>query len=387
VKTIFWLSVLVIGYVYAGYPLLLAAWAFLRPRPVRRQIPDDPPPVSLIIAARNEGARLAAKLENLASLDYPRDRLQVIVVSDGSTDETHDVLERARAWVEAVEVPAGGKSAAVNAGVQRARHEILVFADARQAFAPDAVRHLVANFTDPDVGGVSGELVLDCEHADTGPGAAAQDLSPAGSSSIGEGVGLYWRYEKWLRRHESAVGSTLGATGAIYAMRRSLWRSLPPETLLDDVLAPMRAVLARRRIVFEPNARAFDRVAPDAATESRRKSRTLAGNYQLLWLEPRLLLPFVNPMWFQFVSHKLGRLVVPYALVLSFVSSAILARHGAVYTIAFAAQMGFYLLAAYGAVLARRSERVRRSGHVTAPAAVTAPPAVPERGEKGVVNA
>jgi cellulose synthase/poly-beta-1,6-N-acetylglucosamine synthase-like glycosyltransferase len=302
--------------------------------------------VSIVVAARNEGHALRARLENLLAADYPGDAMQIIVVSDGSTDGSAAVLDGYRGRVDVVELAPGGKARALNAGVAAARHDILVFADARQTFAPDALRALVAPLSDPEVGGVSGELVLDCE-------------SNAGASTIGEGVRGYWRYEKWLRRHESIVGSTVGSTGAIYALRRDLWRNLPPETILDDVLAPMRAVLAGARVVFEPSAQAFDRVALVGSDEFRRKTRTLAGNYQLVQLEPRLLVPFVNPVWLQFVSHKLGRLVVPYALVTLLVSSAVLAGRGVVYTIALLAQVMFYGLALYGAVLDRR---VRAAG-------------------------
>jgi len=168
-------------------------------------------------------------------------------------------------------------------------------------------------------------------------------------STVAEGVGLYWRYEKQIRRDESAAGSLVGATGAIYAVRRSLWRALPPDTILDDVLTPMRCVMAGRRVVFEERACAFDRTASDAQAEGRRKLRTLAGNYQLLWIEPQLLLPWRNPAWLQFVSHKVGRLLVPYALPAVFVLSAWLARESYLYAAAFAAQCVFYLLAAYGA--------------------------------------
>ncbi|HET7219590.1 MAG TPA: glycosyltransferase family 2 protein [Vicinamibacterales bacterium] len=360
-ESVFWLSVVVIVYVYAGYPLLLAAWARVaarRPRAADVSAPRHWPSLSILVAARNEAARLPARLTNLLDLTYPGPR-EIIVISDGSTDGT---VEAVRAFVDRRQTPtpirvldlrAGGKPLALNAGVGAATGEILVFADARQRFAPDALIQLVANFADPRVGGVTGELLLDCEE------------DPAGSAStIAEGVGAYWKYEKWMRRHESAVWSTLGATGAIYALRRSLWQPLPAETLLDDVLAPMRAVLAGYRIVFEERALAFDHASLDAAAESRRKTRTLAGNYQILGQEPRLLVPFVNPVWLQYVSHKVGRLVVPWALLALLVSSTVLAGTSWIFASALCAQLGFYGLAAIGAVLdaRQRHEAAGRAG-------------------------
>jgi poly-beta-1,6-N-acetyl-D-glucosamine synthase len=336
----FWIAAAIVLYVYAGYPALLAAWTRLRGRPWRADAAPRLPPVSIILAARNEGPQLAGRLDNLLALDYPRQLREIVVVSDGSDDATPRVLGAYSTTVRAIEVPRAGKAAALNAGVAAARHEILVFTDARQRFALDALRHLVEPFADPGVAGVTGELLID------------DDAARAGESTVAEGVGLYWRYEKWLRQRESEVGSTLGATGAIWALRRAAWRPLPPGTLLDDVLAPMRAVLDGCRVVFAPRARAYDRSSPDAATERRRKIRTLAGNYQLLRLEPRLLLPVVNPVWLQFVSHKLGRLVVPYALAALLVSSAVLAPTGAVYGAALTLQVFFYVLAAHGAVIA-----------------------------------
>jgi cellulose synthase/poly-beta-1,6-N-acetylglucosamine synthase-like glycosyltransferase len=342
--TIFYLSALVVLYVYAGYPVILALWARLAPRFVRRS--PITPAVSIVIAARNEAATLEARIGNLLSLDYPSELVQIVVASDGSTDATDAILARYADRVDSVRVPAGGKARALNAAVALARHEILVFADARQSFAPDALRALVAPFADPAIGCVSGELVLDCE-------------AHGQRSAIGDGLGFYWKYEKWLRRQESAIASTLGVTGAIYALRRRLWRRLPGDTILDDVLTPMRAALAGFRVVFEPGARAFDRVAGTARDEFRRKTRTLAGNFQLLALEPRLLLPIVNPLWFQFLSHKVGRLIVPYALCLLLLSSAVLASQSAIYTLAFAGQLAFYALALYGAVLHRREHLAR----------------------------
>jgi biofilm PGA synthesis N-glycosyltransferase PgaC len=356
---VFWGAVAIVLYVYVGYPALLAAWARLRPR-AHRSDPRHLPGVSIIVAARNEAARLPGRIENLLALDYPRDRLEILIVSNGSGDRTAQALARhiggsrgRGSRVRLIELESEGKALALNAGVAAASHDVLVFADARQRFARDTVRQLVSNFADPSVGAASGELVLDCE---TGKG----------ESTIADGVGAYWRYEKHLRRLESRVWSTVGATGAVYAMRRALWRDLPAGTLLDDVLTPMRVVLAGYRVVFDPRARAFDITAPDATTEARRKTRTLAGNYQLVALEPRLLLPGVNPVWLQFWSHKLGRLLVPYALVALFVASAVLAPGRPFYIAAAAAQVLFYALALYGERLDRRETATARP-HVVEP--------------------
>lgn len=360
-EVLFWMSLGFIVYVYAGYPVLLDVWARLVGRR-RHRTPDgrttpsagpaeprDLPYVSVVIAARNEAPRLPGRIENVLQSAYPRDRLQIIVASDGSTDETGHALASCSGSVELLHLPPQGKAGALNAAVARARHPILVFADARQRFAPDAIRHLVSHFDDPSIGAVSGELLLDCETPQAPPDGAA-----GAPSTIGDGIGAYWRYEKWLRRREAIVGSTLGVTGAIYAMRRQLWEPLPADTILDDVHAPMRAVLRGYRVTFDDRAQAYDRAAGDAAAELRRKVRTLAGNYQLLAREPRLLLPGVNPVWVQFVSHKICRLLVPYALMGLLIASAALAGTSLFYGAALAAQAAFYGLAAYGAVLDRR---------------------------------
>lgn len=344
----FWISAFVAAYVYVGYPLLLAAWAPVARRARARRRQSGPPAVpampsvSIVLAARNEAAALPARIENLLSLDYPADRLEIIVVSDGSTDATGAVLAACGDHVRAISLPSVGKAVALNEGVLAARHDVVVFADARQRFDPEVLRRLVARFADPEVGAVSGELVIDAE----------RDAAAAAGSPVGEGVGLYWRYEKWIRRRESDVRSVVGATGAIYAIRRALWRPLPAGTILDDVLTPMRVVLGGYRVVFEARAIAYDAASRDAATEQRRKVRTLAGNYQLARLEPRLLSPWHNPVFVQFVSHKIGRLVVPYALVALLVSSTALANTGPVYSAALIVQVIFYVLALHGATAA-----------------------------------
>ena len=340
-ESLFWFAVALVAYVYFGYPLLLAVWSALagrqRSSPSRLVGDADAPGITVVVAARNEGRRLPARIDNILASEYPQDRLQIIVASDGSTDNTVEALAPYRNRITLLPLPPTGKAGALNAAIDEAAHPLLVFADARQRFAPDAIRRLVSHFEDPAIGAVSGELILD------GRG-----------STVADGVGAYWTYEKWLRRHEATVGSTLGVTGAIYAMRRSLWRPLPPDTILDDVMAPMRVVLAGFRVTFDALAHAYDETAADASAELRRKSRTLAGNYQLLAREPRLLVPIANPVWLQFMSHKVGRLVVPYALVATLAASAWLAPSSMFYALAFAVQLGFYGLAAYGALLDSR---------------------------------
>jgi poly-beta-1,6-N-acetyl-D-glucosamine synthase len=345
---LFWISALIVGYVYVGYPCLLAVWARIADRRPRRAPfrPGTWPSISIVIAARNEAARLPARVANLLGQHYPGPS-EIVIVSDGSTDSPARALARFGPAVRVIDVPAGGKPLALNAGVAASTGEILLFADARQQFAPGAITALVANFADSSVGGVTGELVLDCE---------GQDRV---ETSVGEGIGIYWKYEKWLRRNESRVWSTLGATGAIYALRRECWTNLPAATLLDDVLAPMRAVLNGCRIVFEEDAVAFDRASTDAAAESRRKTRTLAGNYQILAQEPRLLLPVVNPVWLQYVSHKVGRLVVPWALLGLFIATVALARESVLYAPILVAHGVFYGLALSGALF-RARERFAR---------------------------
>ena len=397
---VFWLSVAAVAYVYAGYPALMAAWARLRPKTLRiadcglRIDCENARTVTMVVAARNEAERLGARIDNLLDLDYPADKRQIVIVSDGSSDDTLHVLARYQRFVDVVALPPGGKAAALNAGVARAKGEIVVFADARQVFAADALRELVAPFGDPAVGGVTGELLLDAESPcrrtgrdrrahERRAGARAEapdrredDRRRTLRSTIADGVGLYWKYEKQLRRLESTVGSTLGATGAIYAIRRQLFQPLPADTILDDVLTPMRVVLAGSRVVFNERARAFDRAAADADAEARRKIRTLAGNYQILRLEPRLLLPWRNPVWLQYVSHKLGRLVVPYALLALFSGSIVLAAASgplSFYGAALIGQVVFYVLAGVGAVL----ELAARRGDDRAGAAAAVPVAAP----------
>lgn len=332
-KVAFWAAAMLVAYSYFGYPLILWLWCCIRPRPTKRA--QIVPTVSIIMAVRNEASTLQAKLRNLAMLDYPKEKLEIVVVSDGSTDETVPIL-RAHAS-EALKLIANnvarGKAAALNDAFRKAQGELVVFTDARQKLAPDALRRLVASFADPTVGCVSGELMFTDE-----------------SGAVGAGLGLYWALEKKIRRMEAVVSSTIGATGAFYAVRRNLIRELPAGTLLDDVFMPCQVIRQGYRVLFEPDAIAWDRVATDAAVEFRRKVRTLTGNYQLIRILPWLLVPGY-PVWFQFVSHKLTRLAVPFALAVCLIASA--TAPGALYREALFAQLAAYAFATVALLLPR----------------------------------
>lgn len=308
-ETLFWGCVLLLGYTHLGYPALIWAWAALCPRPPRRQ--DLEPAVSIVVVAHNEAGRIAGRLENLLALDYPRSRLEILLASDGSTDGTTD---RARTYepmgvvVIAFETQRG-KPAVLNDVIPKARGEIVILADARQQYDPLAVRELVKSFADPRVGAVSGELII----ADDGD-----------ANAIAEGIDFYWRHEKLIRRKESHVDSTIGATGAIYAIRGELFEAIPNDTILDDVLIPMRIARRGFRVLFEPAAKAYDRVASRASQEFTRKVRTIAGNFQLFAREWWLLNPFQNRLWLQTVSHKGLRLLTPLLLMVAFTANLLL---------------------------------------------------------------
>jgi cellulose synthase/poly-beta-1,6-N-acetylglucosamine synthase-like glycosyltransferase len=233
-----------------------------------------------------------------------------------------------------------GKAAVLNDALAHAQGELVLFADARQRFEPSALRELVACFADPSVGAVSGELCF--EPAAEGPAVSA-------------GVGFYWRYDKLIRRAESLVDSSVGATGAIYAIRRALFTPIPESTVLDDVLIPMTIARGGHRIWFEPAACAFDRVAHSAEQEFTRKVRTIAGTFQLFARHPWLLDPRRNRLWLQTVSHKLLRLLGPFALATAFVGNAWLLG-SPFYRATFAAQ-----LLLYGAALVQHVRPIARA--------------------------
>ncbi|WP_437611427.1 glycosyltransferase family 2 protein [Sorangium sp. So ce834] len=289
------LAVAVLVYTYFGYPIVIGILARLWPAQ-RKEDPSYVPTVTACIPVYNAASYLPAKVESLFALDYPRDKLEVLLYSDGSTDDTVRVAQQLSERDPRVKVIVSearrGKPIGVNTMLGVATGEVLLMTDVRQPLVPGALRALVRLLADPGAGCVSGNLVL------------------KGSA----GSGAYWRYENWIRLQEGRFRSMVGVTGPIYAIRRADMSKLPEGVILDDMWVPMRLRLEGRSILFAEDAIAYDDAFGDER-EFGRKVRTLAGNYQLFSLLPALLVPFRNPSWFEIFSHKLLRLVCPWALV------------------------------------------------------------------------
>ena len=337
-EVLFWFCVSFVLYTYLGYPFLLLVLAWISPKNHGKDTSSPSLKVSVVIAVHNEEENIRDRIENLLAQDYPRGLFEIIVVSDGSTDGTNDLMKgicKAREALSPkikfiVYEDRKGKAHALNEGVNRAEGEIVVFADARQQFDRFALRELVANFSDPKVGAVSGELYL----------------GGSDTRGVSESVGLYWRYEKWIRKTESRIDSVVGVTGAISAVRKELYEPMPSGTILDDVFIPMIVVMKGFRVVFDEQAKAFDKQIIEPGREFRRKVRTLMGNFQLIELIPGLLSFRKNRIFIQFVSHKLLRLLIPYFLLAVFVLS--LLNLEGIYAVIFAGQSVFYGLALVG---------------------------------------
>jgi len=284
-------------YLLIGYPILLSVSRRSAP-PVRKD-PAYQPSFSILMAVHNGGEFLQRKLESLLALDYPPHLREILVISDGSTDDTGAIAASfAGRGVRLLAVPRGGKAAALNAGLTQASGDLLFFTDVRQTLDAQALTHLAANFADPSVGAVTGELRL---------------LNPA---AVGEqaDMELYWRFELWLRARHSRIDSIFSATGCIYALRRSLASPLPPDTIADDGTFSLRAFFRGYRVIFDPAAIAFDYPAAEGG-EFRRRLRTLAGLWQLFVRMPQLFTG-ADRMRFHFLSYKFGRLVLPWAILL-----------------------------------------------------------------------
>ncbi|HET7507654.1 MAG TPA: glycosyltransferase [Solirubrobacterales bacterium] len=345
---LFWLSAGAVVYTHLGYPLLLAVLVRLRTQPRERRLDklevtgSSPvtPTVSLIIPAYDEEEVIAEKVANALALDYPRERLQVIVASDGSTDATADRARAAGASL-VLELPPGGKVAALNAAAEQAAGDVLAFSDANSVWARDALRRLVAPFADPGVGYVCGQVRF---------------LDPDGNNL----EGAYWRYEMAVREAESALAGVTAGNGAIYAVRRDAFIPLPPSGS-HDLSFPFRLAKRRLRSLYEPGARAEEKMVPTIEGEFARKRRMMVGLWDIVvgegMLSPR---GYPSLYAFEIVSHRLLRYLSPLLHLVAFVANLFLLGDGWIYDLAFVLQLAFVVAALLGRSLPIGPFRIAR---------------------------
>ena len=343
-KLLFWASVGLVAYVYVGYPALVHLLSLLRKRICDScQVAPESPLVTVIIPACNEERWIARKIQNTLDLDYPLDRMQILIASDGSTDGTVEIVRRfAAEGVEVAHFPVrAGKTVTINRVVPKARGEVILFTDANALLERDVLHLMLPYFADPEVGCVSGNRTC-----------------AATASSATEGEGLYWRYENWIRCCESRIHSCLGGYGQILAARRSLVQRIPGAS--DDFHIPMQILVSTgKRVVFEPRAMARIPAAATLGQELERKVRSHVSLFHDAYYLRDGLKPWKSAVWWQFWSHKVLRLFVPNALLVALISSAFLWRAGDLYRDMAIGQGAFYLTAAIGYACARCGIRLR----------------------------
>ncbi|MGE0160391.1 MAG: glycosyltransferase family 2 protein [Gemmatimonadales bacterium] len=330
-QALFWCLVAIIAYTYAGYPLVvLAAGTVLRRRVRRdrsgRSEGKDRPTVSVIVAAYDEADGIEERIRNLLASDYPSDRLEVVIASDGSTDRTVELASAVDpTHVRVLDLPRRGKAAALATGAEEARGDILVFTDANTVFRADALAALVSNFADPDVGGVAGHTTY---------------LVDEGTGSAGRGEGLYWRYDTWLKQLETWTGSVVSAHGGMHAIRRELFRPIEDPAVTDDFAISTSVVAQGRRLVFEPSAIGYERPMATTGSEFQRRVRLMTRGLRGILLRRELLDPFRSGFYaVAFVSRKVLRRLLPLTFLPLLVTSVMLADEGAVYALTAAVQL------------------------------------------------
>jgi cellulose synthase/poly-beta-1,6-N-acetylglucosamine synthase-like glycosyltransferase len=332
---LFWGAVALIVYTYILFPALVFLRGLLWRRPYKSA--EITPRVSLIIAAHNEANTIGAKLNNILSLDYPHDRLEVLIASDGSDDGTDAIVRSyAERGVGLLSLPRQGKAPALNSAVAASTGEILVFSDANSMYAPDALRAIVRPFADPAVGGVAGNQRYMTEH----------------STGTGSGERSYWNFDRGLKRFQSQAGNAISATGAIYAIRRSLFRPVPGG-VTDDFVTSTRVIAQGYRLVFAPEAVAYEPVAGSSGAEFGRKVRVITRGLRAVLVMRELLNPFRYGFYaLQLFSHKVLRRLVVFPLIVLFLLSPVLWQKGLFYQTATLAQVAFYGCGALGMLLA-----------------------------------
>jgi len=331
-SVLFWGAVALIVYTYVLFPALVFLRSWLSRRP--HKTGDITPNVSIIIAAHNEARSIGAKLDNLLALDYSRGRLEVVIASDGSTDGTEAMVRRyADRGIKLLALPRQGKAPALNAAVAASSGEILVFSDANSLYAPEAIHALVRPFADPEVGGVAGNQ---------------RYLDKRSISAAGEGEHSYWNFDRKLKQFQSESGNTISATGAIYAIRRSLFRPVPAG-VTDDFVISTRVIAQGYRLVFAPDAVAYEPVAGTSGVEFGRKVRVITRGLRAVLVMRELLNPFRYEFYaLQLFSHKVLRRLVVFPLLVLFLANPFLWGQGLVYQLIMLAQLAFYGCGLFG---------------------------------------
>lgn len=340
-ETILGGSLALAAFPFAVYPAV--AWALARwARKPHRVDEGYLPTVTVVVAAWNEEVVIGAKVENILGLDYPAEKLDAIVISDESTDRTDEIV-RAKGGprVKLIRQPRAGKAQALRRAMDIATADVLVFTDANVIFEKDAIRKLVRHLADPEVGGVTGTVHL-----------------VDGKVGYAKSEGLYYRLERFIQRAESEFESIVGVDGALYAMKREVVRHPPQGVMIDDFVISMDVATRGHRVLYEPDAVAWEDAAPTVEQEFRRKARVAMGAFQALrnrWAIPTLQTPRLT---FAYAGHKLLRWLAPWALLAAFLASAVLAPAGGLFGALFAAQAIAYALAIAGLLVpAARSHK------------------------------
>jgi cellulose synthase/poly-beta-1,6-N-acetylglucosamine synthase-like glycosyltransferase len=339
-KIVFWAGLAVPVYAYLGYPIVLVLLRRIIHRPVRKA--DYTPFISILIPAYNEEEMIGQKLRNCLSLDYPAEQMEIVVACDGCKDNTAAIAKsfedgkRLRVLDYAVN---RGKTTILNEGVKELKGEIVVFSDAAALLYKDSVRKILANFADPEVGAVSGKYVV----------------VKADEVDVGKSEDIYWKYETFLKVQESELSSNLGAHGHLHAIRKHLYPGLPPGTINDDYIIPVSVLGKGYRAVYEPKAIVYEEARE--MTGFGRRVRIMAGNLQQLREIKSVLRPFLPLPLFFFLSHKVSRLLVPFAMVAALIANLFLLGEP-IYQLLLIAQAVFYLVALAGAIVKLRPKAV-----------------------------
>lgn len=335
--SLFWITVFLIGYTYIGFPLGVILRGLLWNRPYNHKIFKRLPTVSIVISAYNEAKSIGAKLDNILLMAYPSGCLEIVIASDGSSDGTDDLIEQYKEYgVRLLSLPRVGKAAALNAAVMASCGEILVFSDANSIYKSDAIQKLIQPFIDPEVGGVAGNQVYNAESA---------------KNASGDGERAYWGFDRMLKKFQGKSGNTLAATGAIYAIRRSLFGPIP-DGVSDDFFTSTGPIVQGYRLIFAPDAIAYEPIATTSHVEFGRKVRVIIRSWKAFLFRKELLNPFRYKFYaIQLFSHKIMRYLVVFPLIILLLISPFLWNVNIIYQLAFLGQMAFYICALFGWLL------------------------------------